>query len=140
MPKFKKGDVVANKYNDEEPNYVVLNGDAEYGDFTVMVLGVMPYIDNKAPDDIVPTKQKPWVVARKNIDGYDAIGLAKGKKKIISIGCRTFLKPTDAKRHWANDERGTHWNDEIGINPERVKKNNRRLKATLKFFDKLETM
>lgn len=138
MPKFKKGEVVATY--DNEHKFVVIENKKDDGDYAlVMHIGDGPYLDNYPSGDLMPTKQKPWAVAKKNIDGFGAIGLTNGKKRVVFIGCRTFLKPTDAKRHWANDERGTHWN-EIGINPTRAKKNNRRLKATLKLFDKLETM
>lgn len=125
--KFKPGDVVENVNNGER--LVVI----DHGDTTYHVAGIDNNFDEYLLDyELSSTRVKPYAVAktdRKDEAGnsqHTFVMFGKGRKRLLSAGCRWFTNLDDAKAHWSGDD-GTYYGNE-DLTPHRIYDNKNSLK------------
>lgn len=131
---FKPGDVVEGVFSGER--LIVLPFTPAYSTEYSVALINGSYLSEMLEDELKATREKPYTIVkmdRKNDHYFDYtfFMFGKGRKRLLSAGCRWFTSLDEAKDHWSG-KAGTYYGD-THLEPERIALN----KTSLKIISRL---
>lgn len=143
---MKKGSIVTVRDFIIHPNYhpddlfVIINTPDVDGDVKVVniELGEFRYAKFEGLKKV--KGEVPFTVASKRAFGYKFVAAQRGKRLILSAGCRTFSSVKEAREHWSNGPKGYHYEykDDYDWWEDRKEENKTHLAAMLEVYQEMK--